>query len=264
MTAQIQGKLDAWDAAVKQAREEYRAQGTENPNDQTKGYVDRINEIYEGFTGEKALAKGAWQPEEHPRGDGGRFAEAGSTAAKQELPTITGVSPIAVDSKNYGEVAKREFKKLRDKIRAGLYCQALDNRPVVGTKAKHLKQSRGRRRNPEDIIRRVGLMPFVVPIIEQGILAEKREGEKGVSYEISGHTPTGKTSVILTEEKESKLLYLSVFDENKNVVNKSLSLVGGSTIGSIRRFPFMPWGQELISPNHDLIIPDISDKSICF
>jgi hypothetical protein len=47
MTAQIQGKVDAWDKAVNQAREEYRVQGTENPNDQTKGYVDRINEIYQ-------------------------------------------------------------------------------------------------------------------------------------------------------------------------------------------------------------------------
>jgi hypothetical protein len=46
MTAQVQGKAEKWDAAVKQAREEYQKQGTENPNDQTPGYVDRINEIY--------------------------------------------------------------------------------------------------------------------------------------------------------------------------------------------------------------------------
>jgi hypothetical protein len=46
MTAQIQGKAAIWDSAVKQAREEYREKGTENPNDQTGGYVDRINEIY--------------------------------------------------------------------------------------------------------------------------------------------------------------------------------------------------------------------------
>jgi hypothetical protein len=46
MTAQIQGKAEKWDAAVKEAREEYRVRGTENPNDQTPGYVDRINELY--------------------------------------------------------------------------------------------------------------------------------------------------------------------------------------------------------------------------
>lgn len=47
MGAKIQGKVDAWDNAVDQAREEYRNKGTENPNDQTKGYVDRINDIYQ-------------------------------------------------------------------------------------------------------------------------------------------------------------------------------------------------------------------------
>jgi hypothetical protein len=46
MTAQIQKKVKVWDSAVKKAREEYREKGTENPNDHTKGYVDRINEIY--------------------------------------------------------------------------------------------------------------------------------------------------------------------------------------------------------------------------
>jgi hypothetical protein len=46
MGAKIQGKIDAWDKAVKQAREEYRDKGIENPNDQTKGYVDRINDLY--------------------------------------------------------------------------------------------------------------------------------------------------------------------------------------------------------------------------
>jgi hypothetical protein len=46
MTAQIRGKAEKWDAAVKEAREEYRSKGTENPNDQTPGYVDRINELY--------------------------------------------------------------------------------------------------------------------------------------------------------------------------------------------------------------------------
>jgi hypothetical protein len=53
MAAKIQGKVDAWDRAVKQAREEYREKGTVNPNDQTGGYVDRINEIYR-----EALGKG--------------------------------------------------------------------------------------------------------------------------------------------------------------------------------------------------------------
>jgi hypothetical protein len=53
MTAQVRGKAEKWDAAVKQAREEYQKRGTENPNDQTPGYVDRINEVYREKLGEE-------------------------------------------------------------------------------------------------------------------------------------------------------------------------------------------------------------------
>ncbi|MDR0390084.1 MAG: hypothetical protein LBH73_08435 [Spirochaetaceae bacterium] len=53
MTAQVRGKAEKWDAAVKQAREEYRKQVTKDPNDQTPGYVDRINELYREKLGEK-------------------------------------------------------------------------------------------------------------------------------------------------------------------------------------------------------------------
>jgi hypothetical protein len=53
MVAQVRGKAEQWDAAVRQAREEYKKQGTANPSDHTPGYVDRINELYreklEGF-----------------------------------------------------------------------------------------------------------------------------------------------------------------------------------------------------------------------
>jgi hypothetical protein len=48
MYAAVQGKIDAWDKAVKRAKREWAEKGIENPNDQTPGYVDRINELYEG------------------------------------------------------------------------------------------------------------------------------------------------------------------------------------------------------------------------
>ena len=47
MMARIQGKEAEWDAAVTQARDEYREQGNEDPNDQTPGYVKRINQLYQ-------------------------------------------------------------------------------------------------------------------------------------------------------------------------------------------------------------------------
>ncbi|MDR1230043.1 MAG: hypothetical protein LBK61_01440 [Spirochaetaceae bacterium] len=52
MAAQTRGNVEKWDAAVEQARKEYQAKGTENPNDQTPGYADRINELYREKLGE--------------------------------------------------------------------------------------------------------------------------------------------------------------------------------------------------------------------
>jgi hypothetical protein len=46
MSAKVQGKVEAWEKAVKKARDEYAKKGIENPNDQTKGYVDLIKTIY--------------------------------------------------------------------------------------------------------------------------------------------------------------------------------------------------------------------------
>jgi len=46
MLAQMRSKSEKWDAAVNQARSEFREKGIENPNDQTAGYVDLINKLY--------------------------------------------------------------------------------------------------------------------------------------------------------------------------------------------------------------------------
>jgi hypothetical protein len=53
MGAKIRGKIEAWDKAVKKARDEYRDNGIDNPNDQTKGYTDRINELFREKLGEE-------------------------------------------------------------------------------------------------------------------------------------------------------------------------------------------------------------------
>jgi len=53
ITAQIRGRAEKWGEAVNQAREEWRDRGTENPNDQTPGYLDRINELYREKLGDK-------------------------------------------------------------------------------------------------------------------------------------------------------------------------------------------------------------------
>jgi hypothetical protein len=47
MTAKINNKIKVWDESVAQAREEFKARGIDNPNDQTNGYTERINELYQ-------------------------------------------------------------------------------------------------------------------------------------------------------------------------------------------------------------------------
>jgi hypothetical protein len=49
MSAKLQGRVKAWDRAVEKAREEYREGGINNPNDKTRGIVDRINELYNEY-----------------------------------------------------------------------------------------------------------------------------------------------------------------------------------------------------------------------
>ena len=53
-TAIIAKRKKEWDSAVDKAREEWKTKGIENPNDETPGYTDRINELY-GGTVQKSL-----------------------------------------------------------------------------------------------------------------------------------------------------------------------------------------------------------------
>lgn len=46
--AMLQKKNEQYNKAVDTARTEFKAKGIENPSDKTKGYVDRINELYSG------------------------------------------------------------------------------------------------------------------------------------------------------------------------------------------------------------------------
>lgn len=46
--AEVNGKKKEWNEAVRNVQAEYKAQGIENPDDSTKGYTKRINEVYRG------------------------------------------------------------------------------------------------------------------------------------------------------------------------------------------------------------------------
>jgi hypothetical protein len=176
-------------------------------------------------------------------------------------PLITGVAPIAVNRHNYGELAKREFKKLEKKIKEGLFCPALENRRVAGILKKHLKSTKGKSRGIDEVISRVALMPYIIPIIEKGI-AEKRVSEKGNSYRLTGKISENKeVSVILIENKKTKLLYFSVFESTEKMMNKSLAHSGGQHRGGVYWLPASPVGLETYSPGLNFIIPEIAEKS---
>jgi hypothetical protein len=198
------------------------------------------------------------KPEAAQEGGQGAPAPTANTA-----PPIAGVAPITVTSQNYGEIAKREFEKLRKKIISGLYCPALENRQVVGTKAKHLKETKGKRRTESEILQRVSLMPYIIPIIEHGTHTESRNSPKGPSYKITGRVQEKdgykNISVILIEDPKSRLLYFSVFQDTSDV-SKSLTQMGGSfPSGCSIGFPsHLGREQGLNSPNRNFIIPDIS------
>ncbi len=49
-TAYMSGLSDAWDNAVKAAREEWGRKGVANPTDKTPGYVDRCRELFQFFS----------------------------------------------------------------------------------------------------------------------------------------------------------------------------------------------------------------------
>jgi hypothetical protein len=188
-----------------------------------------------------------------------------STSA--EPPIIEGVTPISVDSRNVYETAKSEFKKLRDRIKQGLVCPALDGRRVAGTISKHLKNSKGKKRNIDDVVQRVSLMPYIIPIIERGMHTETRNDKNGASYKITGRVSgvnaDKNVSVILVEDPKTRLLYCSIFYDTTKNVSKSLTQVGGS-------FPTAAYfdkssrhrEQGLTSLNHGFIIPNISAVSI--
>ncbi|MDR0567723.1 MAG: hypothetical protein LBG87_00755, partial [Spirochaetaceae bacterium] len=64
MLAKHDGKSAEWDKAAAQVREEYKAKGVGNPQDQTKGYTERINEVDRGeLEKPRQAAEGAGETE---------------------------------------------------------------------------------------------------------------------------------------------------------------------------------------------------------
>lgn len=55
MVAELSKKSEKWNNAVKQAKNEFKEKGIKNPDDSTKGFTDRINELFHGENVKKSL-----------------------------------------------------------------------------------------------------------------------------------------------------------------------------------------------------------------
>jgi hypothetical protein len=82
LVAETQQRAAQWNAALDQAKQEWKAKGIDNPNDQTPGYEERINELYNEIRrteGTKPPAKSLGETgasaEPHPGSDGVPYAE---------------------------------------------------------------------------------------------------------------------------------------------------------------------------------------------
>ncbi len=73
-TAEIFKRGDKWKDAVETAKKEYKNRGIENPDDRTKGFKERVEELFAG------TVKKSFTEEEHPRSENGQFTSKGDEA----------------------------------------------------------------------------------------------------------------------------------------------------------------------------------------
>jgi hypothetical protein len=72
LVTHLQNKAELYNKALAQARAEYKAKGIENPNDNTPGFLERINELFE----ENGVMEKAFNPNQR-RGEDGKWQKEG-------------------------------------------------------------------------------------------------------------------------------------------------------------------------------------------
>jgi hypothetical protein len=200
---------------------------------------------------------------------GARGTDGGKSAA---LPLIAGVSTLAANENNYSDLAKIEFAKLQKKIDEGLFCQALGGKKVVGIKETHLKNVQGIERLERDIIRRVRLMPYIIPIIERGIKISERNNTdySGKYHEISAITPKRKKISVILADARDGCLYISVMDKGsmRKALHRSSRLLPANlpefhrALGKSQSLSFTDGESQTVLSLTGLNIPYISAKSM--
>ena len=225
---------EQWQEAVKTARAEYAAKGIENPDDKTRGYLERINELMNGagvkksFADADALEKAGktFDSSLHPKGCDGRFIETGGgrVALVNKTPATVGIEPYTPKNTRDEKKIMRELNPLFDAIEKeigrGLFCPALSKR-VTGINRNHIIKKHGRLRDLKDLINHTAYLPFAVDVIKNGISDKSLDRtRKGTLY----HEVVKKAEI--TENGAKKRIGVSVIvaEENGGLRIKMISV----------------------------------------
>lgn len=121
IVAEKSGKAEKWNNAVKQAKKEFEAKGIENPDDSTKGFTERIQELYNSEDIKKSnpfrdslgrFTFGIFSPNTDTCG--------GDSQNTSEVKYKDGYVLTKNGSKDFGEITKdfaKEIKRQAGKIR---------------------------------------------------------------------------------------------------------------------------------------------------
>jgi hypothetical protein len=185
-----------------------------------------------------------------------------------QVELITGIKPLKVTPGDVDQIIKSYEQTFRQAVRNGLKCKWIQNRKVDGFVAKHLTRKQGYTRPIHEVIDRVRLLPFVLPVIQRygHISHVGRNPSGGYDYELVGKAEiNGKKyaiTVIMSDDRKNpkNLVCVSLFGFTRNMI-KSLATAGGLDQEECG-IPASSIGKWTSSPNHNLIIPQISAKSI--
>ncbi len=201
----------------------------------------------------KELINGYWRYY-YPDGVGSGGGDASNNEVELAKQTkLIEDKHLKVTRKNALKVGKEYLKELRDKWnKTPFLCPELDNRRVVinSDSINHLSYTSDKKRDMQNIIRRVELFPYIEDIIKNGKFSEKRIGkrdQKLFDYSLVGrgivnNKEIGIKVILAEKEKGSKLLHLSIFDFDIEEMKKSShginTKIVDSTSKGIRRLDY--------------------------
>ena len=116
--------------------------------------------------------------------------------------------------KNFAvKIGKKYLKKLKEKWdNIPLLCQELGNKEVFinSDTINHLNHTGKGKRDINEIVKRVKLLPYIEDIIKGGKYYNKKQGYSLIGRSMINNKETGLKVILV--EKGNKLLYLSIFD----------------------------------------------------